>query len=153
MNLIVSLPDFARNGVMSEHASPNPPKKSNAGKIIGCTCLGLLTVAVLGIGGCFYGIIALLKENQPYKDGVAAVQASAEAKAALGDPIKPGFLPSGNISINGENGEAAMAIPVSGPNGKGTVHVIGKLAAGAWSYETFELEVEGQTDRIPLAAP
>jgi hypothetical protein len=40
---------------------------------------------------------------------------------------------------------------VSGPNGKGTVRVVGTKPAGSgtWVYDTWQLDIEG-ADSIPL---
>ena len=98
------------------------------------------------------GVTKLLKSNAPYKDAITAVESNPAAVAALGEPIKPGLLPSGNISINNGEGEVDLQIPVSGPNGKGKIHVKGSKPSGApaWVYSTRELRVEGQPDPIPL---
>ncbi len=127
-------------------------KKTPVGKIIGCGCLALLVVAILGGGGIFFGVTKMLKSNAPYKDAIAAAESNPAAIAALGEPIKPGMFPSGNISINNGEGEVDFTIPVSGPNGKGNIHVRGEKPAGApaWIYDTRELKVEGQPEPIPL---
>ncbi len=128
--------------------------KSSGGKIvalIGCGCLGLILIGVLVVGGIFFGAMNLLKNNDPYRESIAAVQSNPAAAAALGSPIEPGFFLSGNISTENGNGSVDFQIPVSGPNGKGTIRVVGAKAAGDanWTYGTWQLDVEGG-DSIPL---
>lgn len=127
-------------------------KKTPVGKIIGCGCLALVAVAILAGAGIFFGVTKVLKSNAPYTDAITAVESNPAAIAALGEPIKPGLFPSGSISTNNGEGEVDFKIPVSGPNGKGTIHVKGEKPAGApaWIYDTRELKVEGQPEPIPL---
>ena len=97
------------------------------------------------------GIGKALKSNDPYKDSIAAVQANSAAIEAIGDPIEPGFMPSGNINVVDDSGEVDFLISVSGPKGSGTITVIGTKAAGVWSYQTWHLKVAGQEEVIPLS--
>ena len=131
------------------------PGKSSAGKIIGiigCGCFGLILLGALVFGGIFFAAGKLLKNNAPYRDSIAAVVSNPEAIAALGDPVKPGFIPTGNVNFTNGQGDVDLSIPVSGPNGKGTIRVKGKKTAGSdvWIYETWQLEVFGRPDPIPL---
>lgn len=127
-------------------------KKTPVGKIIGCGCLALVVIGLLGGAGIFFGVTKALKSNAPYRDAISAAESSPAAIAALGEPIKPGLIPSGNISINNGEGEVNFEIPVSGPKGKGTIHIKGEKPAGAptWIYDIRELKVEGQSEPIPL---
>jgi|TARA_B110000305_G_scaffold238727_1_gene304828 hypothetical protein len=127
-------------------------KKAPVGKIIGCGCLALFVAGILGVTGLFFGVFKILKSNDAYGDAITTVQSSPAAVAALGEPIKPGWFPSGSISTNNGEGEVDVQISVSGPDGKGTIHVRGKKPAGAeaWIYDTRELRVEGQPEPIPL---
>ena len=99
--------------------------------------------------GTFVGKV--LKSNAPYKDSIVAVQSSSAAVDALGEPIKPGFMPSGNISVTNDSGTVEFSIPVKGPKGSGTIVVKGTRSGGVWSYETWHLKVNGQEDVIPLS--
>lgn len=97
------------------------------------------------------GIGKALKSNDPYKDSIAAVQANPAAIETLGEPIEPGFMPTGNISVVNDGGEVNFSISVSGPKGSGAITVIGTKAGGVWSYDTWHLKVEGREDVIPLS--
>lgn len=126
-------------------------KKTPVGKIIGCGCVALVLLGLLAGAGIFFGVTKILKSNAPYNDSIAAVQANPAAVAALGEPIKPGLIPTGNISINNGDGTVDFAIPVSGPKGSGKVHVEGtKKNGGPWIYQVWELKVEGAPEPIPL---
>lgn len=121
-------------------------------KLVACGCLVLFVVGILGVGGLLFGIFKLMTNNDPYRDSIAAVGASPEAAAALGTPIKPGLLLSGNVSTNNGEGSVDLSIPVSGPGGKGTIRVIGTKSSGApqWTYQTWELQLPDGS-AIPLS--
>ena len=91
-----------------------------------------------------------LKSNGPYKDSIAAVQSHPAAIEALGEPIEPGWMPSGNISVENDTGKVDFSIGVSGPKGDGTIKVIGTKSNGVWTYQTWHLKVDGQEEVIPL---
>jgi hypothetical protein len=131
---------------------PLPEQKSNVGKIIGCGCVALLLLAIGGGALGVMGFTKLMKGNAPYTETIAAVQSNAEAIASLGEPIEPGFFPTGSININNGHGTVDFQIGVSGPKGSGTVFVKGEKPSGssAWTYETRELKVDGQESPIPL---
>jgi len=130
--------------------------KSSAGKIIafiGCGCLGLVALVIIGAGAIFYFAMGAMKKSDAYVDSMAAVQSNPAAVAALGEPIKSGFMMSGSVNINNGEGTVDFSIPVSGPQGKGTIKVVGSKPAGAtvWNYSTWQLEVEGSAEPIPLS--
>jgi hypothetical protein len=62
---------------------------------------------------------------------------------------------TGNINFANDSGNADLAIPLSGPQGHGTVYVVARKSAGTWSYDRFEVELDGAEERINLlkAAP
>ncbi len=125
-------------------------KKSPILKIIGCGCIGLILVGtIIGIVG-FTMAGKLLKNNAPYTDSIAAVQSNPAAIKALGEPIEPGWIPSGNISVENNTGKVDFSIGVSGPDGSGTIKVVGTKADGVWTYQTWHLKVDGEEKVIPL---
>lgn len=134
-----------------EAGTGNVTKKSPALKIIGCGCLGIIVIGVIAVVGMVTFVGKVLKSNAPYKDSIVAVQSSPAAIDALGEPIKPGFMPTGNISVNNDGGTVEFFIPVKGPKASGTIVVKGTRSGGVWSYETWHLKVKGQEDVIPLS--
>lgn len=105
------------------------------------------SVLVLG-GACFVGglllaVQALMRNSEPYQHGLARANASSTAVANLGSPLKPGWMPSGEIKVTGGGGGYVdLAIPLSGSKGKGTLYVIGKRRLSKWEYDVLELYVE-----------
>lgn len=125
---------------------------SNALKFIGCGCLALIVIGILGVGGMSYAVISFIKNSDPYRESMAAVEANPAAVEALGTPITPGFFLSGSGSTTNGVGAADFSIPVSGPKGKGSIRIVGSKEANAthWTYETWELQLpDGRA--IPLS--
>ena len=57
---------------------------------------------------------------------------------------------SGNINVNGSSGHADLSIPIFGPKGKGKIYAVARKSAGVWQFQTLQVEVEGQPERIDL---
>ena len=85
--------------------------------------------------------------------GVQTCALPISVHADLGEPVKAGWLVSGNVNVNGPSGEANLSVPLSGPHGKGTLYLTAHKRAGRWEYEVLEVEVEGRQDRIDLLTP
>lgn len=95
-------------------------------------------------------IFGMVKSTEPYKEALAKAVANPQVQSALGTPVTDGFLVSGNISTAGAAGSASMEIPISGPKGKGNIHVEAKKSAGVWTYSSLEVTIPGQPERVQL---
>ncbi len=80
---------------------------------------------------------------------MARTRANAEVTAVLGTPIDAGF-PSGNIDRTGRSGHADLSIPISGPDGKGTIHLVAEKSDGQWSFSTLEVAIRPTGELIDL---
>lgn len=98
----------------------------------------------------FTTVFGLMKSSEPYKFAMSRANSSAEIRTALGSPIEPGMMMSGNISTTNSSGHASMAIPISGPKGEGTLHVEADRSGGIWTYNTLEVHIPGQPAKIDL---
>jgi hypothetical protein len=113
-------------------------------------CLGPLVL--------FAGFIALvvclvcgtMKSSDAYKDAVSRARANPSVQKALGTPIEEGLFVQGSINISGLSGQADLAIPISGPNGNGTIHAVATKAADQWTFATLVVEIDGTGQRINL---
>ena len=117
-----------------------------------------------GLGGIalFAGFIVLIvtivfgmmKSSHAYKEALSMARADLYVKEALGSPIKEGLLVMGNINVNGSSGHADLAIPVSGPEGSGTIYVVASksAAAGQWAILRLVVDVKATNERIDLLA-
>ena len=121
--------------------------------------LGCFTVALLFlvfVGSIVLIVFSAMKSTDVYKEALARTKADPAVTEALGSPIKDGFLVSGNTNVNGASGESNLAIPISGPKGKGTIYVSATKSLGRWIYSGLVVEVSGAHERIDLlqtAAP
>lgn len=124
--------------------------KFSLGKIIGCGCTVLFLAVIVIIAAVVFGVFGLLKKSQPFSDSIAAANANPTAVEVLGEPIESGFFVTGNISLENENGTAKLDIPVSGPKGEGSVRIEGTKDASGWTYQVWELRVDGNPEPIQL---
>ena len=121
--------------------------------------LGCFTVALMFLifaGSIVVIVFSAMKSTDVYKEALARAKGDPVVIEALGSPIKDGFLVSGNSNVNGASGESNLAIPISGPKGKGTIYVSATKSLGRWIYSGLVVEVSGTHDRIDLlqtAAP
>jgi Cytochrome oxidase complex assembly protein 1 len=118
----------------------------------------LLVVVVLFafsafIGGGIYFVESALRSSYPYQVAVKRATESPVVAAKLGTPLHVGWFVSGSLGFNGSEGSASLGIPISGPNGKGSIKVVGKKHANHWNVETLELDVSGQDEPIQLLEP
>ena len=84
---------------------------------LGCFTVVLLFLAF--VGSIVVIVFSAMKSTDVYKEALARAKADPAVIEALGSPIRDGFLVSGNTNVNGASGESNLAIPISGPKGKG----------------------------------
>lgn len=113
----------------------------------------VLLLVVLFVGGIVLFVFGIMKSNEPYQHAVAAAQANVELQRALGTPIETGWWVSGQINTSGPSGNADLAIPIHGPQGKATLYVVARKSAGEWVYNRLEAEVETTHVRTNLLPP
>ena len=88
---------------------------------LGCFSVALLFL--LFVGSILVIVFSAMKSTDVYKEALTRAKANPAVIEALGSPINDGFLLSGNANVNGASGESNLAIPISGPKGKGTIYV------------------------------
>jgi Cytochrome oxidase complex assembly protein 1 len=113
-------------------------------------CLGMLALFVVFVGSVALIVFSAMKSTDVYKDALARAKANSAVIEVLGSPIKEGFLVSGNTNVNGASGEANLSIPISGPNGKGTIYVAANKSLGRWNYSGLIVEITKTHQRIDL---
>jgi hypothetical protein len=115
---------------------------------LGCFTVVLLFLAF--VGSILVIVFSAMKSTDVYKEALNRAKADPAVIEALGSPIKDGFLISGNTNVNGASGESNLAIPISGPKGKGTIYVSANKSLGQWNYSGLVVEVGQTHQRIDL---
>ncbi len=105
-------------------------------------CGGLLTIV-------FSVAFSAIKNEGFYEQAVARTRANAEVTAILGTPIDSGF-PMGNLNRRGRSGHADLSIPISGPDGKGTIYLVAEKSDGQWSFRTLKVAIQPTGELIDL---
>ena len=113
-------------------------------------CLTILVLFVAFVGSIVIIVFSAIRSTGPYKDAFARAKIHPLVIEALGSPIKEGLFVSGSTKVNGAAGEANLAIPISGPKGKGTIYVKAAKSLGRWSYSDLVVEIQGTRNRIDL---
>lgn len=112
-----------------------PPGLSKRGKqgvgILAVTSIGLLAVPPI------FAVDAMMKNSDAYKLTMSTAQASPCVVRSLGSPIETGWLMTGGIEESDAKGSANLSIPVSGPKGKGNLHVQAKKLDGSWRINSL----------------
>ena len=113
-------------------------------------CLTIIVLFAALIGGIFALVEGSIKNSDVYTQAMAHAQANPQVAEQIGLPLKSGWFISGSINESNDTGDANIAIPISGPKGKGTIHATAKRTAGQWQFETLGVTVEGQATSIDL---
>ncbi len=113
----------------------------------------VLVVISAFIGVVIYGVESMFRASYPYQLAVQRATASPAVAEKLGQPLHIGWFIAGNVNFSGSEGSATMSVPISGPKGKGHIVVVGKKHTDRWTFETFEVDIEGQDEPIPLLYP
>ena len=115
---------------------------------LGCFTVALLFLAL--IGSILVNVFSAMKSTDVYNEALARAKADPAVIEALGSPIRDGFPVSGNTNVTGASGESNLAIPISGPKGKGTIYVSANKSLGQWNYLRRVVEVGQTHQRIDL---
>jgi hypothetical protein len=113
-------------------------------------CLGALALFAVFIVLIVTLVFGMIKSSGVYKDALAIARAHPAVVRALGSPIKEGIYVMGSINVSGPSGHADLAIPISGPKGKGTIYAKASKHAGQWTFSTLVVEIKGTNERIDL---
>ena len=113
-------------------------------------CFAVMLLFLVFVGSILVIVFSAMKSTEVYKEALARAKADPAVIEALGSPIKDGFLMSGNTNVNGASGESNLAIPISGPKGKGTIYVSANKSLGQWNYSGLTVEVGQTHERIDL---
>ena len=133
------------------HSGPSPNWWTRNWKwFVPTGCLTILVLFVAFAGSIVLIVFSAIKSTEPYKDAFSRAKMNSGVIEALGLPIQAGFFVSGNTNVNGAAGEANLAIPISGPKGKGTIYAKAAKSLGRWSYSDLVVEIHATRNKIDL---
>jgi hypothetical protein len=117
----------------------------------------VISAAILLVGSFIYGLFSAIEHafsnTYPYKLAVKTAIESLDVAALIGSPAHIGRFSTGEVHYFGSEGNANLRIPISGPTGKGDIIVAANKHANRWTFESFEVDVEGHEQPIQLKLP
>ncbi len=113
-------------------------------------CLGTMVMFVGFIAAIFVVIMGAMRASDAYQIAMSRARQHPAVVDALGEPIEGGWFVSGNISVSGASGEADLSVPLSGPQGSGTLYVVADKVAGEWIFERMEVAFADSGERVNL---
>jgi hypothetical protein len=95
-------------------------------------------------------VFSLIRNSDAAKLAIATVESNPALAEQVGQPMKIGWLVTGNIEVTPDTGSAKLSIPVSGPKGRGTLDVEAHKRAGQWHLNLLEFEKDDSSIWINL---
>lgn len=120
-----------------------------------------IAIAMLVIGGLILAVSALaavlltvtftaLRSSDAYQLALKAATVDPAVAAALGPPVRAGWLTTGRVSVSGPSGDASLAIPVAGSRASGTLNVSAQKSGGRWTFSVLNVDIAGRPTPIDL---
>ncbi|MCB0036999.1 MAG: hypothetical protein KDE51_23370 [Anaerolineales bacterium] len=101
----------------------------------GCCVVGICITAIFGI------VFTAIGSSDAVTLAVEQARQHEDVQALLGTPIEKGLLITGSVETTNNIGTADVAIPLSGPNGSGTLYAVGRKTGGEdWFFESLIFE-------------
>ncbi|AXT18772.1 hypothetical protein D7030_05945 [Flavobacteriaceae bacterium AU392] len=113
-------------------------------------CLTIILLFVFGIGAAIFGVTKLITNSTPYSYALELAKDDSNVISILGDPIETNGIMSGSLSFENNDGEVDIKIPIKGPNGEGSIIVIGEKYDGEWIYEKLYVLIKETNEKINL---
>lgn len=115
---------------------------------VGCLGSLILFVGIIALFMCF--ILGMMKSSDVYRDAVGKAKAHLLVQESIGIPIEEGLFITGEVNSGGGSGEANLSIPVSGPEGEGTIYLEATKIEGQWTFSTLVVVIKGTKRKIDL---
>jgi hypothetical protein len=133
---------------------PEPMKKSwleqNPYWKIPLGCLTLIFLIALFVVVLMTVITTSFRNSDVYKQALTQAASNPQVRELIGEPVKPAWLISGQLNVSGSTGNANLSIPISGPQGKGTIRAVANKTVGVWRFTYLQVSVDGQPTSIDL---
>lgn len=107
----------------------------------------LLSIPLI-MGLLFYLINSTITNSDAYKLSLNQVSADGRVKEAMGKPIEPGWLTTGQVTISGPDWFANLSIPISGPKCNGKIISRSNKIDGEWIIHLLIVKLECNSSTI-----
>ena len=95
-------------------------------------------------------VTSSFRHSEVYRQAMAQAVADPQVREQIGEPIKPDWLISGEMHLNGRSGTANMIIPITGPRGRGRIHAFAQKSDGVWRFTWLRVDVANRSAAIDL---
>ena len=133
---------------------PEPIKKSwlerNPLWKIPLGCLTLFVLLAAFVIGLMTVITSSFRHSDVYQQAIAQATANLQVRERIGEPIKPGWLISGEMNMSSGSGKANLIIPISGPRGRGRIHAVAQKSGGVWRFTYLQVDAANRSASIDL---
>ncbi|MFT5892887.1 MAG: hypothetical protein ACI9Y7_003002 [Dokdonia sp.] len=113
-------------------------------------CLTLIILFIAFIVTVVFGATKMMRGSEPYQDSVVKAQNNEQVIELLGEPIETDGFMQGSINYSNDGGDADIRIPIKGPNGEGTIYVVGEKRNDVWTYSEQEVRIDKNNEVIDL---
>ncbi|MDQ8201728.1 cytochrome c oxidase assembly factor Coa1 family protein [Pelagicoccus sp. SDUM812003] len=144
------LPLFMPSDRTNDYVPPKSWLRRNWLWFLPVGCLSSLLLFAGTIALIAHLVFSTLKQSDPYQTALASAQASPELAAKIGSPVEASYFATGSIHLENSDGDASLAIPVSGPEGGAIIYVEATKSSGEWTYEYLSAELNDTRERIAL---
>lgn len=107
------------------------------------------------VGLAFAGAVAafaLMTNSDAVKLAISTAESNIVLSEKLGVPMKTGWFISGKIEVSPAGGHAELAIPISGPKGRGTIYSESSKQAGVWQLDSLDFVGKESGEHLNLLA-
>lgn len=112
--------------------------------------VGVVALIAAFITAVLFFVLGMMRSSGAYAEAVTHARSSPEVQQLLGEPIEEGYFVAGSIQVEGQSGQASLAVPLHGPKGQATLFVEANKALGQWHFTTMVVELKDTGDRIDL---
>jgi len=104
-------------------------------------CLSIIVFCIIFFVSVFYGVTSAIEGSQPYEYALEKINDDEAITKILGHPIEKDGMIQSSYKYNNGKKTADMKIPVSGPNGSGTLFVEATGEGENWTYNVIRIEI------------
>lgn len=114
----------------------------------GCVTVIIIGIVIIAAGA--YTFATKMKTASGSDAALIAAQSNQELIAILGEPIESDGFGNINISIKNSVKTSNVTVPIKGPNGEATIHIISQGEGDDRVYEVYNVTIDGSNQVIDL---